>query len=269
MSEKEFLIKFNSEYITNDYNKVFLDDLFKKIEVFCDADSVEYRFKDISNINAEGVFEKDKIVYANRNDCYLILRNIKYCFEDEEFFWSMIKGCLINMMNVYNLYTFLKEESKIDKMLNVYNRTAYEDKIKENSKCNLGVIFIDVNGLGVVNNSLGYTQGDELLKKVARIIKEEFRMNDIYRIGGDEFVVICENIPRQNFKNKVERLRFNEDELEYLVSYGDLYLEKTEDLAGVVKIASDLMKNKKEIYRQMHPEKYKNKYEVVRERHSR
>lgn len=269
MREKEFLIKFNSEYFSNEYNKEFLDELFKTLVIFCEADNIEYQFGNISNINIKEFTEKDKVVNANRNDCYLILRNVKYCFEDEEFFWNMIKICLVNMMKVYNLYSFLKEESKIDKMLNVYNRTAYEEKIKEKAKQNFGVIFIDVNGLGVVNNSLGYEQGDDLLKKVVHIIKEEFRMNDIYRIGGDEFVVICENIPRQNFKNKVERLRFNESELEYLVSYGDLYLEKTEDLAGVVKIASNLMKNKKENYRKMHPEKYKNKYEVVRERHSR
>ena len=58
----------------------------------------------------------------------------------------------------------LEKISRIDKLTGVYNNDTLLDFINNNSTvCNTGVAFIDVNGLGVVNNSYGHDKGDLLL----------------------------------------------------------------------------------------------------------
>ena len=79
----------------------------------------------------------------------------------------------------------LKTEKNIDSLLHVYNRSAYDEVLSEEKMHRMcGVAFIDVNGLGVVNNMYGHESSDNLLKTVADCLKQYFRYCDIYRIGG-------------------------------------------------------------------------------------
>ena len=48
----------------------------------------------------------------------------------------------------------------------------------------------------------GYQKGDELLKTVTKSLTDNFRTADVYRIGGDEFVVICQNVDNCDFTYK-------------------------------------------------------------------
>ena len=81
----------------------------------------------------------------------------------------------------------LKREKYLDSTLKVYNRRAYDELLHGNKKQfqNVGILFVDANGLGILNNTYGYQKGDELLKTVSTSLKYNFRLSDIYRIGGD------------------------------------------------------------------------------------
>ncbi len=57
------------------------------------------------------------------------------------------------------------------------------------------ILFIDLNGFKQLNDMLGHDAGDEILKETANRLKESVRSEDVvFRIGGDEFVVILKNI---------------------------------------------------------------------------
>ena len=84
-----------------------------------------------------------------------------------------------------------------DQLTGLYNRRFFEEElIRLNEKKNfpLTIVMADVNGLKLINDSFGHAVGDELIKKVAEIIKKGCRVNDIAaRLGGDEFVILLPN----------------------------------------------------------------------------
>lgn len=127
---------------------------------------------------------------------------------------------------------------------------------------NVWVLFVDANGLGILNNMYSYQKGDELLKTVSGSLKSNFRLSDIYRIGGDEFVVICESIAKELFERKASQAKKSIEETEFTASFGLVYKESTNDLEGSVEEASFLMKRNKEEFRETHPEIYLDKYKV-------
>ena len=142
----------------------------------------------------------------------------------------------------------LKREKYLDSTLKVYNRRAYDELLHGTKKQfhNVGILFVDANGVGILNNMYGYQKGDELLKTVSTSLKSNFRLSDIYRIGGDEFVVICEDIDKDLFERKTSKSKKSIEETEFTASFGLVYKESTNDLEVSVEEASFLMKKNKE-----------------------
>lgn len=94
----------------------------------------------------------------------------------------------------------LKFQSSYDSLTGLFNRTYFEEMLQriENAPLEqVGVVVCDVDGLKFVNDTLGHSTGDELLKLAANTIKSCFRDEDaVSRIGGDEFAVI---LPKSKF----------------------------------------------------------------------
>ena len=86
-----------------------------------------------------------------------------------------------------------------DSMTGVRNKHAYSEaeaylnlKIRQNNIDKLAVVVCDINGLKLVNDTLGHAAGDKLIKDACSLICEFFTHGAVYRIGGDEFVVILQ-----------------------------------------------------------------------------
>jgi len=88
----------------------------------------------------------------------------------------------------------LEHMSFHDALTGLYNRTYFEEELRlleEGCFVPVGIIVCDVDGLKLVNDTLGHSTGDQLLRLAADIIKACFRPEDlIFRIGGDEFTII-------------------------------------------------------------------------------
>ena len=79
---------------------------------------------------------------------------------------------------------------------------------RERAPEKLGIVFADLNGLKTINDSDGHNAGDCcLLKEAAFILKSVFEGCEIYRAGGDEFVVVATNKPKEELEKSVEKLR--------------------------------------------------------------
>ena len=113
-----------------------------------------------------------------------------------------------------------------DELTGLHNRRAYENRramLKEaDGTC--GVIFGDLNGLKYTNDHLGHTAGDELLLRFAAVLTGIIRQNEVFRISGDEFVCIMENIEEEVFSQRLQKLQevLKQDEMP-LASIGAVF----------------------------------------------
>ena len=93
-----------------------------------------------------------------------------------------------------------RDMANTDSMTGVRNKHAYTDAetylnqmIKDNLIDKLGIIVCDINGLKHVNDTQGHAAGDQLIRDASDLICEYFNHGAVYRIGGDEFVVILQD----------------------------------------------------------------------------
>lgn len=121
----------------------------------------------------------------------------------------ILSGFIMNDVEKKELINELEVLSFTDKLTSLYNRNYYLHLIEQHKAIppsQMGIIFADVNGLKKANDNLGHEYGDILLKWCAKYLKEHLN-SSICRIGGDEFVCFCENIPERDFEFCINSMR--------------------------------------------------------------
>ena len=91
------------------------------------------------------------------------------------------------------------EVANTDPLTGVKSKHAYvtkevelNEKLSEHAVDAFGIVVCDVNGLKQVNDNLGHKAGDEYIRSASQLICDHFKHSPVYRIGGDEFVVVLE-----------------------------------------------------------------------------
>ena len=96
-----------------------------------------------------------------------------------------------------------------DALTGLYNRSAYDFMRHDLDMAKNALLLVDVDRFKSVNDIYGHDVGDLILKHVAEVLKYSFRSTDlVFRIGGDEFVVIMSNVDssmRDQLKRKVDQ----------------------------------------------------------------
>jgi diguanylate cyclase (GGDEF)-like protein/PAS domain S-box-containing protein len=110
--------------------------------------------------------------------------------------------------------------SVTDSLTGLYNRRAFEEKLEgeferaRRYNLPLSLLMLDADNFKNVNDTLGHCAGDDLLRSIARMLKENARANDVTaRYGGDEFAVILPNTDSKVAFHLAERLRWAAKEL--------------------------------------------------------
>ena len=141
-------------------------------------------------------------------------------------------------------HEILMNLSMYDSLTGVKNRNNYNklvEQFKENRHYNVGIVFCDVNGLKYVNDSIGHSQGDALIRTFSYILIESFDIEHVYRISGDEFVVVVWDMDRDHFARIIHYLRNKVHETEDIASIGAIWKENVSDIRRRVSQAEELM----------------------------
>ncbi len=98
----------------------------------------------------------------------------------------------------HQLQMALRAMALVDDLTSLYNRRGFQTLARQHMKMadrmrkRVSHIFVDLDGLKEINDSLGHREGDLALIETADLLRETFRESDIIaRIGGDEFVVLA------------------------------------------------------------------------------
>ncbi|MCW3489707.1 sensor domain-containing diguanylate cyclase/phosphohydrolase [Dethiobacter alkaliphilus] len=151
----------------------------------------------------------------------------------------------------------LEYYSMHDILTGLYNRSFFEQEMNRLNHSRffpLSVIICDVDGLKLINDSLGHHKGDELLQAAAKVIQSAFRSSDaVSRIGGDEFAVILPNTDGEAAENAVERLSaclnaYNKNNPELLLSLSIGFASGKHALKDIV-ITADNSLNRSKLHR--------------------
>lgn len=131
---------------------------------------------------------------------------VQIIFKDLLIIWGSIAIALL----LY--YIFLRElQFKYDVQTGIKNRSAYEKEMAKFLKGdkNAAIIVLDLNNLKRINDLSGHKAGDEIIFHTAKIIGESFMdIGKVFRIGGDEFCVICEETPIALVDNALSKLEY-------------------------------------------------------------
>lgn len=115
-----------------------------------------------------------------------------------------LQGLLPYAVQSVLLYKRQKQQEYLsyhDDLTGVLNRNSFVRYMSDPGKSltSLGAISIDINGLKNFNKEFGREYGDEVVIRVSEILEEHFRNGMVYRLTGDEFLVLCENISFDEF----------------------------------------------------------------------
>ncbi len=116
---------------------------------------------------------------------------------------------IANFLDETELITELNLLSYYDTLTGIKNRHSFGDTIKDFNHRHidsLGILYIDIKSLSEINDAKGMLFGDKILKSLANILTEFYNEN-VYRVGGDEFVVFEENTSESTFEKNIEKLR--------------------------------------------------------------
>ncbi|MBQ4226038.1 MAG: GGDEF domain-containing protein, partial [Oscillospiraceae bacterium] len=162
----------------------------------------------------------------------------------------------------HSLLRRLEVMSSIDMLTQLKNRNAMNNRVdsfvtgESRYPDSLGIVFADLNGLKAVNDNGGHEAGDRLLRRASEMLMSAFKGYEIYRAGGDEFMVICASVTQNELEERVKQLRVlsdSSDNVRFAVGFalesGDI------DIHRAMILADERMYADKQEYYRRHPEK--------------
>ena len=121
---------------------------------------------------------------------------------------------------VYYVFSILQMTDK-DPLTGLLNRQAFYASVGQDARNVRALVSIDMNGLKTINDTGGHDAGDKALRTVSGCFQQAVRARQMaYRIGGDEFVIVCSRGSEEEVKELIARVRRNLSGTEYHCAIG-------------------------------------------------
>lgn len=169
-----------------------------------DPDVYEYlKPQNIQSLVVSPIISEKKIIgfYGVDNPPEKFLYHITHMLQTLGYF-------LVSVLRRRNLVRRLEEMCFLDQLTGIGNRHAMNEAIaKIKPEKSIGLLYCDVMGLKRANDTKGHGAGDELLIRASECLEREFGEYNLFRVGGDEFLVLCEGISEEELLKRVELVR--------------------------------------------------------------
>ena len=142
-----------------------------------------------------------------------------------------------------------------DLLTNALNRNAFMDVLSQfrpGQYASAGIIYMDINGMKEINDFYGHHQGDKILITTVAKVFNLFKPDELFRIGGDEFVIITYDLTETDFYEKFNLLRnifCKKTNLPFSIATGSCWVKSPSDLNSLLQQADSAMyTDKKKFY---------------------
>ena len=145
----------------------------------------------------------------------------------------------------------MKEIYRQDSLTGLLNRNAYDSDVEQLRSADIGAVvcvYADMIGLHEVNNHLGHKQGSRMLCEFADAARAFFGDDRLYRIGGDEFVIISSAHTEAQTRKQLNYMRERLHTQGCEISVGVASSESTSDLPKIIEQAENEMRREKKEY---------------------
>lgn len=145
----------------------------------------------------------------------------------------------------------MKEIYRQDSLTGLLNRSAYDSDVEQLRSADIGAVvcvYADMIGLHEVNNHLGHKQGNRMLCEFADAARAFFGDDRLYRIGGDEFVIISSAHTEAQTRKQLNYMRERLHTQGCEISVGVASSESTSDLPKIIEQAENEMRREKKEY---------------------
>lgn len=151
------------------------------------------------------------VTYPDGEEVYLLTKKIPFVYDGIN---TGILGISRNITELERSKQQLTQQTLLDELTQLENRKAYNTKIQQllalfnRYNTIFSMIIIDIDDFKKINDKFGHSIGDDVLKSLSAKLKSQLRRCDyLYRIGGEEFIILLESTPKDNAQLLAEKLR--------------------------------------------------------------
>ncbi|HWR59266.1 MAG TPA: diguanylate cyclase [Thermodesulfovibrionales bacterium] len=184
-------------------------------EYWRDPNDIEVFWSELNIVKSVSAYP---IKARKKNGESIELESSSRIMEDENGIFLGIEGILRDVTERKHMEEELISMSLKDALTGLYNRRGFmiladqELKMANRLKRGIYILYADLDGMKMINDTLGHEEGDRALMETAVFLKETFRNSDIIaRIGGDEFVIVPIGTASDNVDAIISRLQGNLD----------------------------------------------------------
>lgn len=173
-----------------------------------------------------------------------------------------INFSIVNEIKKRRLYETTQYNLYHDRLSGLLNRNSFTNFLKNYQETGdiLGIIFADINGLKEINRDFGHSHGDKIIINISKEMASYFSGHKIYRLSGDEFIIIICNM---DYKSFLKTIKSMENKLLATtpngVSLGYTWSDNGTDINELIHQAEELMLINKQVYYE-HTDIYKKHY---------
>ncbi len=162
---------------------------------------------------------------------------------------------IVSILKRRDLVKRLESLSYYDQLTGAMNRHGMNEFIANvPHDRSIGLVYCDVMGLKRLNDAKGHLEGDALLMRTYQCLAKHFPKNTIFRIGGDEFLVMCSDIPEEILRCATEELRADMPNFDLMLAIGFVWRPQCNgQIAELLKEADHLMYEDKRRYYELSP----------------